>query len=249
VSIYDCIECGRHLGHDFKPESEAIHPGMIGINPPDGDLVDFEDLLKKSMSNLISKFRDPKFCNHCQEYRFSAFENQLFIQDRDKIPQVMIVNVETRVDKDGQWTNPFNVQTEIDMTDFIRQNKIESEEGGNLPVVATLTGYIQRVTGLSTVDKDTKRVIEGGHYVSTTKSLLSNDYFYLDDLIPNEARNVGEGASCDNRHPIVWMFYTVSGADEGPDAIIVEEWIAKYKNFIITDESGTNKQNKSEKGT
>jgi hypothetical protein len=45
------------------------------------------------------------------------------------------------------------------------------------------------------------------------------------------------------------MFYTVSGADEGPDAIIVEEWIAKYKNFIITDESGTNKQNKSEKGT
>jgi hypothetical protein len=74
------------------------------------------------------------------------------------------------------------------------------------------------------------KTVFSGHYTCTTKGALDNNFYFSDDMLPNQPKNVGPNASYDDKYPIVWLFYTVSVEEELSDTQLVQDWIKKYSN-------------------
>jgi hypothetical protein len=65
VSKMDCMGCGSHVDMIWSKLSDAIHPSLIGINPPVGDIKDLTELLKASMHDLEILLPKPLHCTQC----------------------------------------------------------------------------------------------------------------------------------------------------------------------------------------
>lgn len=149
TSKLDCMNCGMFLKQSWVASEDVMHPSMIGINPPIGDLLDLPDLIKMSLHDQKVELCHPMFCKTCNKTVRLVYENKYFQLDKGLIPQVLLIQVVPRLNDNNEWMNPFHVPVEMDMTDFMNVSNIEDNKDRLTPIVASLTGFIQHIRGES----------------------------------------------------------------------------------------------------
>ena len=188
---------------------------MIGIEPPIDETLDLRTLLKRELHEKCVALDQNCYCNVCQKTVSTAIQTTYFYDPenyKDDIPKTLLINVLSCLDTNGRCKNPFNVPVEMDFTEFMYKSEID--EFKNKIYTATLTGFIQRIhcfPGQNVMGQD---ATFNGHYISTTKSPFSRDYYLSDDMRPMDPQNVGPDAIFDKSVPIVWLFYSIIEACE-----------------------------------
>jgi hypothetical protein len=140
--------------------------------------------------------------------------------------------VDPKLNDNNEWINPFQFPIGMDLTDFMNVTNIETNTDSSTPIVAFLIGFIQHIRGEFRKQID-RKIVYSGHYTCTTKRALDNDFYFSDDMLPNQPKNVCPNASYDDKYPIVWLFYIVSGEEEGSDTQLVQECIKKVMKVAM----------------
>ena len=97
-----------------------------------------------------------------------------------------------------------NIAPAVLEIDLSRYFNVNHENDDNTNVVAHLTGYISRLGY-----EDTDEGMTGGHFVSVTKSSVTGDFYYSDDLRPQEPQNLGPKPNYTWVPPYI-LFYRIS---------------------------------------
>ena len=259
ISVKWCHSCQVGWGNDSEGASEYVKKDIeimdrynLSITHPKAGAT-LAECLHSRFEQMKSgvDFSSRRYFHNCA-FTAEAYEQTRFLSLVGDHDRVLIIQVSPTAYVSE--TNDENVGTgnrrqvpipidqvvtpvrKIDLSHYIDSANSKDHDDEN-KVTGVLTGYISRI---DTTLQDDKRM--RGHFISVTKSGLSDDFYVTDDLQPEYSRNIGPRPREDWPKPVI-LFYTVTKAtlvDECVDTVI-DEYGVKIESGI-KDTSSTKPQ-------